>query len=262
MMLELVLKRVKRLCESTRELRFETCSGKSLDYEPGQFYRFSFEDNEGLFQRSYSLGNLDDLYGPYLDIVISKVDGGRATKLLFNAEPGLKASVTGPHGRLVLPADKPRHLILVATSVGVAPYLPILQKLENEAYERVDLYFGVRNREEFIYKEFLTKYAEDHGFFNLKLCISREDAKEEYEHRGYVTDLLKKEDPSPAGTIFLVCGNPKMVEDVWSFLTSKKFGGPQVITEKYVFARDKTVASTKLTEAQKKLIEEELQKFS
>ena len=60
----------------------------------------------------------------------------------------------------------------------------------------------------------------------------------------------------------MVCGNPKMVEDVWSYLTSKKFGGPQVITEKYVFARDKTVASTKLTEAQKKLIEEELQKYS
>ena len=34
------------------------------------------------------------------------------------------------------------------------------------------------------------------------------------------------------------------------------------ITEKYVFARDKTVASTKLTEAQKKLFEEELQKYS
>ena len=195
MMLELELKRVKELCESTRELRFETTSGKNLDYEPGQFYRFSFEDNEGLFQRSYSLGNLNDLYGPYLDIVISKVDEGRATKLLFNAQPGLKASVTGPHGRLVLPADKPRHLFLVATSVGVAPYLPILQKLKTEAYQRVDLFFGVRNREEFIYKEFLTKYAEDHRFFNLKLCISREDAKEEYEHRGYVTDLLKKEDP-------------------------------------------------------------------
>ena len=164
MMLELELKRVKQLCESTRELRFETASGKNLDYEPGQFYRLSFEDNEGLFQRSYSLGNLDDLYGPYLDIVISKVDEGRATKLLFNAQPGLKASVTGPHGRLVLPADKPRHLFLVATSVGVAPYLPILQKLKTEAYQRVDLFFGVRNREEFIYKEFLTKYAEDHRF--------------------------------------------------------------------------------------------------
>ena len=262
MKLELELKRVKQLCASTRELRVETASGKNLDYEPGQFYRFSFEDNEGLFQRSYSLGNLDDLYGPNLDIVISKVDEGRATKLLFNAQPGLKASATGPHGRLVLPADKPRHLFLVATSVGVAPYLPILQKLKTEAYQRVDLFFGVRNREEFIYKEFLTKYAEDHRFFNLKLCISREDAREEYEHRGYVTDLLIKEEPSPEGTIFLVCGNPKMVEDVWSYLTSKKFGGPQVITEKYVFARDKTVASTKLTEAQKKLIEEELQKFS
>ena len=62
-MLELELKRVKQLCASTRELRFETASGKNLDYAPGQFYRFSFEDNEGLFQRSYSLGNLDDLYG-------------------------------------------------------------------------------------------------------------------------------------------------------------------------------------------------------
>ena len=81
MMLELELKQVKQLCESTRELRFETSSGKNLDYEPGQFYRFSFEDNEGLFQRSYSLGNLDDLYGPYLDIVISKVDGFPSTSI-------------------------------------------------------------------------------------------------------------------------------------------------------------------------------------
>jgi len=140
--------------------------------------------------------------------------------------------------------------------------LPILQKLKNEDYERVDLFFGVRNREEFIYQEYLKKYAENYPFFNLSLCMSREDPKEEYEYRGYVTDLIKKVGPSPEDSIFLVCGNPKMVEDVWSYLTANKFGGPQVITEKYVFARDKTTASTKLTEAQKKLIEEELQKYS
>ena len=52
MMLQLNLKRVRQLCESTRELRFETSDGTNLDYEAGQFYRFSFEDNEGLFQRS------------------------------------------------------------------------------------------------------------------------------------------------------------------------------------------------------------------
>ncbi|MBA57696.1 MAG: hypothetical protein CMQ40_00845 [Gammaproteobacteria bacterium] len=229
-MFEVKLDTVRQLSESTKEFRFAIVGQGSLGYEPGQFYRFTFEDVQGVFQRSYSLSNLENQEGKHLDIIVSKVEGGRATSLLFNASPGMRARVTGPHGRLILPRKAPKHLFLIATSVGVAPYLPIMRRLENENYEKVDLFFGVRDRGEFIYEDFFKAYAEENDFFDFRLCLSRENAEAEYEYSGYVTDLLKKENLSPSGSLFLVCGNPQMVEDVWSFLTGRKFGGPQVIT--------------------------------
>ena len=51
------LVRIRRLSETTREFRFLRTDERPVSYIAGQFFRFSFRDNEGVFERSYSLGN-------------------------------------------------------------------------------------------------------------------------------------------------------------------------------------------------------------
>ncbi|MBT7880767.1 MAG: hypothetical protein HN738_22030, partial [Gammaproteobacteria bacterium] len=172
LMFSVRLERVRTLSESTKDFRFACAANTTLNYKPGQFYRFVFADEQGEFERSYSLCNFDELYGQHMDLVVSKVDNGRATKLLFNCQEGLEAKVTGPFGRLTLPEKIPGRLVMVATSVGLAPYMPILKELETRGFPEVVLLLGVRDRSEFIYGDVLKDYAQRHDYFDLRLCLS------------------------------------------------------------------------------------------
>ena len=255
------LERVRTLSESTKDFRFACADNTSLDYKPGQFYRFVFTDELGEFERSYSLCNFDELYAPYMELMISRVDNGRATKLLFNCQEGLEAKVTGPYGRLTLPDEAPGRLVLVATSVGLAPYMPILKELETRGFNKVVLLLGVRDRSEFIYGDVLKKYADQHDYFELRLCLSREKATEGYEYDGYVNAQLEHLDVNLDSDHFLLCGNPGMIDNAWGYLKESGFKSKNVVREKYVFARESKSSAKALTEEQKQLIADKLKKY-
>ena len=255
------LERVRTLSESTRDFRFACAANTSLDYIPGQFYRFVFSDAQGEFERSYSLCNFDELYGQHMDLVVSKVDNGRATNLLFNCREGLEATVTGPFGRLTLPKEVPGRLVMVATSVGLAPYMPILKELETSGFSEVLLLLGVRDRSEFIYADVLKNYVEQHDYIELRLCLSREKAAAGYEYDGYVNAQIERLDVNPDSDHFLLCGNPEMIDDAWGYLKENGFKAKNVVREKYVFARDARSSGKPLTSEQKQLIADKLEKY-
>lgn len=255
------LERVRTLSESTKDFRFVCADNVPLAYKPGQFYRFVFTDEQGEFERSYSLCNFDELYGQYMDLVISRVSNGRATALLFNSTDGLQAKVTGPFGRLTLPDEAPGRLVMVATSVGLAPYLPILKELETRGFPKVVLLLGVRDRSEFIYGDLLKKYADQHNYFELRVCLSQEPAMAGYEHDGYVNAQLERLDVNPGSDHFLLCGNPRMIDDAWAYLKESGFKSKNVVREKYVFARDLRSSAKALTAEQKQLIADKLKQY-
>jgi ferredoxin-NADP reductase len=255
------LERIRTLSESTKDFRFACATNTPLDYKPGQFYRFVFTDEQGEFERSYSLCNFDALYGQHMELVISQVEKGRATNLLFNCEEGLEAKVTGPFGRLTLPSVPPGRLVMVATSVGLAPYMPILKELEASGFPEVVLLLGVRDRSEFIYGDVLKNYADQHDYFELRLCLSREKAVAGYEHDGYVNAQIERLDVNPDSDHFLLCGNPVMIDDAWGYLKESGFKSKQVVREKYVFAREPKSSTKALTEEQKQLVADKLKKY-
>lgn len=264
------LTRIVKLSDSTRDFRF--IADQDVEFEPGQFYRFTFTDEQGQFERSYSLCNfLEDANGPVMDLVISTVTGGRASRLLFSAEEGLSAKVTGPFGRLVLPKEMPKRLFLVATSVGIAPFMPMLAQLRQrwQSGETTEVYFlyGTRDHHEFVYGDVLTEFAAVNPGFHLHLCLSRcdpDDSLSINQTRGYVQDVLFSMPLNPETDHVLLCGNPGMIDDCYPKLKDLGFGVRQVIREKYVFAKDKTTqqgASKKMSEEQKALLAEKMKKY-
>ena len=256
------LERIRELSATTRDFRFVRNDGKMTEYQPGQFFRFVFTDSKGEFERSYSLCNFEELYGGNLDLVVSMVAGGRATNYLFDCAVGIEADVTGPFGRLLLPDAPLNRLVMVATSVGLAPYMPMLRELESRKFEQVVLLLGVRDRSEFIYSNELLEYAERHGFFELRLCLSREVASAAYEYDGYVNEQLNDLSLKSGADFVLLCGNPNMIDKAWGYLRDEGFKAKQVVREKYVFAKEKKSGAKKLTEKQKRLIAEKMQKYS
>lgn len=269
----LKLTRIRQLNPSTRDFRFVRLDGLPVVYQPGQFYRFGFTDVNGYFERSYSIATIDGEVGRSydIDLVISTVANGRATNYLFDEDTEkLVAEVTctakGPYGRLVLPDELPHRLILVATSVGLAPYLPIMNQLDTLLKERrleVSLLFGVRSTADCIYRDFLLDYELNHPGFDLTVCYSREfpvdPGKQDYS--GYVQNRLSEMELNSERDMVFLCGNPNMIDEAYRLLKSKGFGVRNVVREKYVFAREAAVAPRPgLTDAQKKLIAEKMKK--
>ena len=261
-MFEVQLERIRVLSESTMDFRFVRADGEHVNYTPGQFFRFVFTDDDGEFERSYSACNFDELYGTYLDIVISQVEGGRTTRYLFNCKEGITATVMGPYGRLTVPVG-PGRLILVATSVGLAPFMPILKQLElqREALP-ILLILGVRDSSELLYAEQLLDYRQRHSSFELLVCYSRDEPRHEYERKGYVTAQLGSLDLNPETDHCLLCGNPNMIDDAYDQLRARGFTARKVTREKYVFARGKEGLRKALTADDKRLIAEKMKKYT
>lgn len=265
---KVTLKRIRRLSDSTLDFRFERDDGQGVEFEPGQFFRFTFKDAEGEFERSYSLCNFGSVHPTsFLDLVVSTVESGRATQVLFNCEAGITVETCGPFGRLLVPEPLPKRLFLVATSVGIAPYMPMLgilsSALEGEDVE-VSLLFGVRTRDEFLYHDEILAINSEFDNFRLAMCYSRNSLEDQqaFEHKGYVTDHLNRLSPDPETDHVLLCGNPQMIDDCFGLLKSRGFKARQVVREKYVFAKDKKVVKKKpLSEEQKRLIRDKMNKY-
>lgn len=236
------LQRIKRISPSTKMFRFVT-DGVGVPFLAGQFYRFTFTDGSGQFERSYSLCNqLDEEDQCHLDLIVSEVDRGRATQVLFSSSIGLQVRVRGPFGRLVLPQPLPARSVLVATSVGLAPFIPMLSMFAASPPSNdkaMVLFLGVRDREEFLYGQWLLSLHNRLSQFQLFVCYSKETAidLQPYEHHGYVTDVVAQEHPNPQSDFFMLCGNPQMVDDVFLLLKNLGFSGRNVRREKYIFAR-------------------------
>jgi NAD(P)H-flavin reductase len=167
---------------------------------------------------------------------------------------------------LILPADDKRRLVLVATSVGVAPFLPMLQSLEAGEYQRFDsvhLLFGVRDPTEVLFQETLLRLRSKASWFELTVHCSRsQDSAADWQYSGYVTNGLTQLALDPKSDHVLVCGNPKMVDDVYAALRVRQFGPRSVIREKYVFAvQEKSLQGPSRSSADEALLQQKMKAY-
>jgi NAD(P)H-flavin reductase len=261
MMTTATLTRVRRLCPSTMDFRFEAQGAVSC--KPGQFFRFTFTDRSGQFERSYTLSSRA-AGGRTLDLVVSEVPGGRASRFLFTAQPGATVGVEGPYGKLTLPDELPGRLILVATSVGVAPYLPMLDELAARSGPgaKAVLLLGVRDTSEILYAQQLFAFART-PYCDLRVCLSRADPVSDvaFVVRGYVQAQLAALAPDPSVDAVMLCGNPVMIDECYAQLRERGFGPRQVKREKYVFALEAAAETVKPSAADKALIAAKLEKY-
>lgn len=241
------LARAHMVAPSVRHLAFDRVDGQPLAFIPGQFLQVHFDYDDGKpTKRSYSVATVaDDPYNPegHIEIAVSYVEGGAATKLLSALAPGETVPASGPYGRFVLfDADKNARYLLVATGTGVTPYRAMLPELIRHHHERgieVVLLQGARSAADLLYADEFDAFADAHPWFRYVPCLSREarvDARAD-DRRGYVQAAFSDLAPEATRDIAYLCGNPNMVDA--SFEALKGFGlpVPAIRREKYVSAR-------------------------
>lgn len=234
------------LAPTVRHLVFERVDGQPLAFQPGQFLQVHFHYEDGTAtKRSYSVATVGDGSSPTMriEIAVSYVEGGAATRLLGGLQPGETIEASGPYGRFCLqPGDTHPRYLLLATGTGVTPYramLPQIRQLLAQGGREVVLLYGARSEAELLYGEEFEAFARENPGFTFHGCLSRQPRAEPRPHdrQGHVQTVLAELAPHPDRDIAYLCGNPNMVDAAFTAL--KEYGLPvgQIRREKYISSR-------------------------
>ncbi|HEX7370000.1 MAG TPA: FAD-binding oxidoreductase [Rhodanobacteraceae bacterium] len=235
----------RMLAPNIRHLAFERADGTAFKFTPGQFIQVHFNYDDGKpTKRSYSVGTpaeADEV--GRLELAVSYVDGGAATKLFSALEQGGTVEASGPYGRFCLMDDDTnRRYLLIATGTGITPYramLPTFAKLIAARGCRFVLLYGARNAQELLYGEEFEAFAGKHPEFTFHPCLSRaaRATPRPSDRRGHVQDVLPELGVDPEHDIAYLCGNPDMVDATFTLLKEAGMPIKYIRREKYVSSR-------------------------
>ena len=235
------------LAPTVRHLIFERVDGLDFAFSPGQFLQVHFHYDDGKpTKRSYSVATIGSEEGTpvkQIEIAVSYVEGGAATRLFSDLTHEGSIEASGPYGRFCLAdEDSNQRYLLIATGTGVTPYramLPQIARAIRERNSRFVLLYGARSEAELLYGEEFEAFAREHPGFAFHACLSRGARPDPRpgDRLGYVQSVLPELEPDPEKDIAYLCGNPEMVDAAFAELKERGLSVRQIRREKYISSR-------------------------
>lgn len=200
----------------TIRLRLQVTDGKPFEFDPGNFVGIECHV-EGLgYRRSpYCILSPPSDDGGF-ELLVRVVSDGPMSQYLDALVPGDEVAFRGPVGRSMAYADPddPRDLVLVATGVGVGPFLSLATHLLESGFERpIHLFWGLRLVEDICLTEELDDLERRYPNFGYDVTLS-EPPPDWPGPRGRVTESVPGMLSHLRGRQYLLCGNGAMVEEM------------------------------------------------
>ena len=210
-----------------------TCTrDDSLRFENGQFVMVGLMVDGKPLMRAYSVASAN--WEEHLEFFSIKVQDGPLTSRLQHLKEGDEVLISKkPTGTLICGDLNPgKNLYLLSTGTGIAPFLSITKDPEvYEQFEKIILVHGVRYEKDLAYYDRFTKELPEHEYLGEmvkeKLIYYPVVSREEYPHRGHITDLMMSgkmfEDIglpplNPEHDRAMLCGSPAMLKDTSAVL--------------------------------------------
>ncbi|GAB4143162.1 MAG: ferredoxin--NADP reductase [Patescibacteria group bacterium] len=241
--LELILK--KELSPKIYYLVYK--SNQKIDFEPGQF--LNLEVGPRVFRPlsiaqtqselpheliSEMAAESDPKNSFFITFLMNTKPGGPASNYFEEVECGTKLLALGPAGRFRLAAND-NDKVFIATSTGLAPFIPMIQsELDEKPYANVKVFFGAWEESGLFANLFLKKYLSSEEYPNFKLYNVVENVSNGANgcFPGRVTTVVPNEiDLNSTNIDFYLCGNPAMIRDMKQILESKNIFN--IYTESY-----------------------------
>ena len=216
---------------------FRTTRDPSFRFRNGEFTMIGIKVEGKPLLRAYSVVSAN--YEEELEFFSIKVQNGPLTSRLQHLQVGDPIMVSRkPTGTLVLDNLQPgRHLYMLGTGTGLAPFLSIIKDPETyERFEKVVLVHGCRHIEELAYGEMITEHLPEDEFIGESvkggLIYYPTVTREPFRNRGRITDLITSEQlfndiglpPMDRETDrFMLCGSPEMIRDTRALLVSQDY---------------------------------------
>lgn len=216
---------------------FTTTRNPGLRFENGHFVMIGLEVGGKPLMRAYSIASAN--YEDQLEFFSIKVPDGPLTSRLQHLKPGDSIYVNPKATGTLLVHDllPGKHLYLLGTGTGLAPFLSIIKDPETyQRFEKVVLVHGVRTVSELAYRDVITSELPRNEFFGddvrSKLIYFPTVTREPYKNRGRLTDLIESGQLfasiglpmlDPAVDRFMICGSPGFLKDTTSLLDARGF---------------------------------------
>ena len=216
---------------------FTTTRDPTFRFKNGQFTMIGIPVEGRPLLRAYSV--VSPNYDEKLEFFSIKVPDGPLTSRLQHLREGDPIYVSRKAtGTLVTDNLLPgRHLYLLGTGTGLAPFLSIIRDPETyESYDRVVLVHGCRQVAELAYGEMITKVLPEDEYLGdeirRKLVYYPTVTREPFRNRGRITDLIT------ANRLFddiglpaldrerdrlMLCGSPEMIRETRELLDRMDF---------------------------------------
>ena len=220
-----------------RLFSFKTTRNQGFRFKNGHFTMIGLEQEGRPLMRAYSLASAN--YEDELEFFSIKVPDGPLTSRLQSITVGDELLVNSKAtGTLVQDNLLPgRHLYLIATGTGLAPFLSIIRDPEiYDGFDRVILTHGCRYTEELAYRELITEHLPRHEYLgeavSEKLIYYPTVTREQFANNGRLTDLLRSGrlaadvELPPVNTEddrFMICGSPAMLKETGALLDAQGF---------------------------------------
>ena len=220
-----------------RLFSFTTSRDPGFRFKNGHFTMIGIENEGRPLLRAYSIVSAN--YEDQLEFFSIKVEDGPLTSKLQHIQVGDEVFVsTKPTGTLIVDNLLPgKHLYLLSTGTGLAPFMSIIKDHEvYDQYEKVILVHGVREAADLAYSDYTTEELPKNDYFGEfvkeKLIYYPTVTREPYENQGRITDLLlsgKLCDDIGLPHLnlendrFMLCGSPTMLKDMCSILDEQGF---------------------------------------
>jgi ferredoxin--NADP+ reductase len=208
-------------------------------------------DPAKLVRRAYSIAS-SPLASGEIEFYVTLVRSGELTPRLFALQPGdklwLGPKPTGLFTLADIPAD--RHLVMVATGTGLAPYMSMLRThLASAGERRIAAIVGARHSWDIAYSAELTTMQRLSPRFTWIPVVSRpaEEPVPWGGETGHVQEIWRRKlvgerwgfAPAPANAHVLLCGSPGMIDEMTAMLVAEGYAadvkgkGGQVHAERY-----------------------------
>ncbi|WP_313915489.1 ferredoxin--NADP reductase [Tahibacter sp.] len=215
-----------------------TCTRDAgLRFENGQFLMIGLLVEGRPLVRAYSVASAN--YEEHLEFFSIKVPNGPLTSRLQHLKEGDEILISRkPTGTLLLQDLKPgRHLYLLSTGTGLAPFLSVIRDPETyERFGKVVLTHGVRNVDDLAYRDYIEQELPQHEYLGEmvreKLLYYPTVTREPFHHQGRLDELLASGKLSAdislppldvANDRAMICGSPAMLSSLSQLLDSRGF---------------------------------------
>ncbi|HBC57823.1 MAG TPA: ferredoxin--NADP(+) reductase [Gammaproteobacteria bacterium] len=216
---------------------FKTTRNHGFRFENGHFVMLGLADADRPLMRAYSIASAN--YQEEMEFFSIKVPDGPLTSKLQKIAVGDQVIISRkPTGTLLVSNLRAgKHLYLLSTGTGLAPFLSIIRDPEvYEKFEKVILVHGVRYISELAYQDLIQFQLPNDEYLGEmvrdKLIYYPTVTRENYTHQGRITHLMASKKlfddiqlpaPNLEDDRFMLCGSPAMLKDLTTLLTANGF---------------------------------------